>query len=136
MNARKMAVRLVGTLVLAGILFVMLAGILFVGCARLLDVSFDMCGNTVVQTVPSPDGQLKVIIFERDCGATTGFSTQVSILRSSDKLPNEAGNLLIIDHSHSATPGGLGGGPGAAVVWSGRRQLLIKYDPWARVFRS
>jgi len=34
------------------------------------------------------------VIFQRDCGATTGFSTQISILSSDTELPNEHGSLL------------------------------------------
>ena len=56
-----------------------------------------MCGNEVAQTVASPSGQLKVIVFSRDCGATTGFSTQVSIVPAKDTLPNDSGNILILD---------------------------------------
>jgi hypothetical protein len=31
----------------------------------------------------------EVVVFERDCGATTGFSTQVSILPGTTRLPEE-----------------------------------------------
>ena len=62
---------------------------LFAGC--------DMCGNEVLQSITSPSGKLKVEVFSRDCGATTGFSTQVSIISADDKLPNESGNILVLD---------------------------------------
>src|SRR4051794_26546999 len=124
MNPRRVIVRLAKTIVLAGGLFLILAGILFVGCAMLFGDGFDMCGNTVLRTIPSPDGKLKAVIFERSCGATTGFSTQVSILRSNDKLPHEAGNLFVVA-GYSSGPGG---GPWVDVKWSQDRQLLVKYD--------
>ncbi|WP_052128219.1 hypothetical protein [Neosynechococcus sphagnicola] len=56
-----------------------------------------MCGNTIGQTVLSPSGQTKAVVFKRDCGATTGFSTQVSVLSSDDELPNDGGNVLVLD---------------------------------------
>jgi hypothetical protein len=56
-----------------------------------------MCGNTVEQTVASPSGQTKAVVFSRDCGATTGFSTQVSVLPADEELPNDGGNLLVLD---------------------------------------
>lgn len=40
---------------------------------------------------------MKALVFNRNCGATTGFNTQVSIISASASLPREAGNTLIID---------------------------------------
>lgn len=40
----------------------------------------DICGNKIIQEIPSPNRKLKAVIFTRDCGATTGFSTQISLL--------------------------------------------------------
>jgi hypothetical protein len=56
----------------------------------------DLCSNEIVQSVASPSGSLKAVVFTRDCGATTGISTQVSILGSGRSLPNEGGNAFII----------------------------------------
>jgi hypothetical protein len=53
------------------------------------------CGNDLVKEVRSPDGQMNAVVFQRDCGATTGFSTQVSLLSSNKSLPNESGNLFV-----------------------------------------
>ncbi|MDR1276903.1 MAG: hypothetical protein LBL72_11080 [Candidatus Accumulibacter sp.] len=55
------------------------------------------CENEISQTVASPSGKLKVVMFNRNCGATTGFNTQVSIISATATLPNNAGNTLIID---------------------------------------
>jgi hypothetical protein len=57
----------------------------------------DPCGNEVSQAVVSPSGKLKAVVFNRDCGATTGFTTQVSIISSTESLPGERGNTLILD---------------------------------------
>jgi hypothetical protein len=38
------------------------------------------CGNDMLATIPSPSGGRKLVIFQRACGATTGFSTQASLL--------------------------------------------------------
>jgi hypothetical protein len=54
----------------------------------------DLCGNQVTQEVSSPSGNYRAIVFEFDCGATTGFSTQVSILPANKKLKNETGNIF------------------------------------------
>ncbi len=37
------------------------------------------CVNTLITEVSSPDNKLKASVFVRDCGATTDYSTHVSI---------------------------------------------------------
>jgi len=54
-----------------------------------------LCGNEVISETYSPNKKLKAVVFRRDCGATTGYSTHVSILNAWDKLSNdEAGNVF------------------------------------------
>ncbi|MBK1852842.1 hypothetical protein FE845_15960 [Marinobacter sp. 1-4A] len=57
----------------------------------------DMCGNEIYTEIVSPNKERKAVVFQRDCGATTGFSTQISIINSGDRLENEGGNIYIID---------------------------------------
>ncbi len=57
----------------------------------------DMCRNELYAEVLSPDYEHKAVVFQRDCGATTGFSTQISIISAKDELQNESGNIFIID---------------------------------------
>ena len=94
------------------------------------------CGNELLSETRSPDGKLKAIMFQRDCGATTGFSTQISILSVDEKLPNEGGNVFVADSDHGAAPSGRGGGPIVEVHWLNESELLIKHDSRARVFHS
>ena len=56
-----------------------------------------MCGNAIYLNENAPGGRIKAVVFQRDCGATTGLSTQVSILPSGESLPNESGNTFIVD---------------------------------------
>ncbi|MDB6062004.1 MAG: hypothetical protein JWM78_2107 [Verrucomicrobiaceae bacterium] len=70
------------------LLFIFMVG----GLAYLLR---DMCDNDIYASIVSPDGKLKAVIFERSCGATTGFSTQISVIPSSEELKNEGGNVFI-----------------------------------------
>jgi hypothetical protein len=92
-----------------------------------------MCGNTAVSEAPSPDGLMKAVVFERDCGATTSASTQVSILARSTPLPNTSGNAFIADTEHGAAPPGPGGGPKAKLVWLNSHSLGITYHEHARI---
>ncbi len=47
------------------------------------------CANTVIAESLSPDSEWKAVLFERSCGATTGYSTQVSLIRSRSDLEND-----------------------------------------------
>src|SRR5689334_19293005 len=57
----------------------------------------DPCDNEISWTVVSPSGKLKAVVFNRNCGATTGFNTQVSIIPAAEPLPGDGGNTLILD---------------------------------------
>lgn len=51
-------------------------------------LSGDMCANEIIEEIPSPNKGFKAVIFTRDCGATTGYSTQLSIIDNSANLDN------------------------------------------------
>lgn len=94
------------------------------------------CENELLNEVRSPNGKLKAVIFQRDCGATTRVSTQVSILPNGERLSNEGGNIFVADTDHGKAPSGAGGGPSVEVRWVSENELLIRYDSRARVFHS
>lgn len=58
-----------------------------------------LCGNTIVKVVPSPSGSWEAVLFERSCGATTGFSSQISILTKGAHLSNDPGNIFAAEGS-------------------------------------
>src|SRR5437763_925426 len=46
-----------------------------------LNGCFSSCANDIVRKEMAPDGNaLEAFVFQRACGATTGFSTQISVL--------------------------------------------------------
>lgn len=94
------------------------------------------CENDPVAEVPSPGGDLKAVVFQRGCGATTGFSTQVSVLQRSATLPNEEGNVFVADDNHGQAPSSPKGGPEVIVAWSESNRLLVKHHPATRVFKA
>jgi hypothetical protein len=55
------------------------------------------CGNEVTQVATSPSGSMTILAFVRSCGATTGFSTQVSIVRGVEKQVSGAGNVFVVE---------------------------------------
>ena len=57
------------------------------------------CDNEIKQELVSPDGRYTATAFIRDCGATTGFSPQVHLRRTGQKMA-AAGNVFIGNHSN------------------------------------
>lgn len=95
-----------------------------------------MCDNEIISETPSPDKTRKVVVFQRGCGVTTGFNTQVSVLSAGRTLPNSEGNLFIGDTDHGVAPSGLGGGPEVRVKWDDAHFLTITHHPKVRIFKS
>jgi hypothetical protein len=92
------------------------------------------CANDPLADLPSPDGRWHAVMFQRDCGATTGFSTQVSVLLAGNTLQNESGNAFIADTDHGAAPAGPGGGPLVLARWIAPDTLEVRFHPRSRVF--
>ena len=113
------------------------AGAAFVGLAMLagliwwLLTSVDPCGNDPQYEVASPDGRHRAVVFRRDCGATTGFSTHVSILSAGEAFPSEGGNVFAADSMRDAK-----GVLPMRITWTGDRSILIQRGRAAKVFRS
>lgn len=95
-----------------------------------------VCGNEILSEFVSPDNSKKVVVFQRDCGATTAFSTQASLLAITEKLPDEGGNVFSADTNHGAAPSGPGGGPELRVRWEDRNGLILGHHKAARIFKA
>lgn len=76
---------------------------------------------------------MKAVLFERDCGATTSASTQISLLSSNRSLPNEIGNVFVAGTDDGRAPGAAWGGPDANVSWTDDTHLLVRYDGRASI---
>jgi hypothetical protein len=105
--------------------------IVFVLALSCLVVACDPCDNENAVDHLSPDAQWKVVVFERECGATVGANVQMSILPASKSLPKEAGNLFIIDSNHGASALQY-----IYVDWASNKSVLITYPAKARVFKQ
>jgi len=92
------------------------------------------CENRTVAEYFSPDASMKVMVFERNCGATTPFSTQASILRGSSRLANIAGNTFIADRDHGRARATTWGGPTLNVLWLDAHRVVLFHDERARIF--
>ena len=83
-----------------------------------------LCGNKILSEAISPDDTRKAVVFWRDCGATTAYSTQISIIPAHDALPNAAGNIFIADDQP------------ATVLWTSRNVLVITHSAHSHVRKA
>jgi hypothetical protein len=88
------------------------------------------CTEETVKVIHSPRGDHEARMFMRECGATTDFSTQVSI---DPWLWQWVGNVFVAD-AYNGGKRGEWGGPWAEMAWIGPDHLLVTYDYKARVF--
>jgi hypothetical protein len=97
--------------------------LVFVAC-------IDPCENTVSKEVASPDGRKKAVVFERSCGATTGFSLNVSVQGNRKPISQSAGNVFIADSDHGAVKQ-----MDRTVRWASSDRLVVVYPSGARLFK-
>jgi hypothetical protein len=83
------------------------------------------CENDVLSQATSPSGRLKAVAFTRNCGATTGFNVQVSILASGSRLRNVKGNAFIADQAKLQS-----------LKWIGETLVEVGFSNEPRVFES
>ena len=110
------------------ILGVLIFGILaFIGFFVMLGFSLDedsLCGNKILQTQYSPNQKYKLVVFERNCGATTAFSHQVSILEKDRALKNTTGDIFVIDKNS------------ININWVNDKMIHISYQKDSKVFHK
>ncbi len=80
------------------------------------------CNNEFIDKLESPSGKYVAFSFLRDCGATTDFSPQVTIMKKSifnktANLKNRAGNVFIGNKSKNIS-----------IEWIEDDVLLIKHS--------
>ena len=100
---------------IGGILLLVSLAFLVTSCSP----STDLCINTPYEEFYSPSAHSKAVVFERSCGATTGFSTQISIVNATQSLEG-AGNVYIAS-----------GQPAEAALqlhWQSDNQLVIGHS--------
>lgn len=109
------------------LIFVASAGVLC-GCAI-------QCENTWISEQSGGDlGALKIVMFERSCGATTGYSTQIAVIGPDDPISDQR-ILFVADTNHGRARSARWGGPWARVEHT-PDGWVVSYDPRARISRA
>ncbi len=101
----------------------------------LICTACDPCENQVLQEELSPTKTRKAVVFQRQCGALGGTSTQVSVLPTAAK-PFAGGNAFGVDANADPSLETSSGGPAVTVKWVGEQELPIAHDARVRVFQS
>lgn len=89
----------------------------------------DGCINQPYQQFFSENGLYKAVVFQRDCGATTGFSTQVSIIAADDEFCDDCGGNVLAADGHPAENK-------LKMQWRGDSELLVSLPQGLKVYRS
>ncbi len=109
------------------LLFCLMAGLLF--CLTGCDAP---CDTLIFQRKLSPDGRHNAVLFQRECGSTTGFSTQIALIEP-DEMLAESGHVFIAQNGHNSARAGPWNGPWAAMEWLAPDHLLIRHAFGAQV---
>jgi hypothetical protein len=76
-----------------------------------------------VVSLRSPNGEWDALLFTRDSGATSNWSSHVSIVPAGSRAPNDVGNIFSCwGHHRSGTPAAM-----IMVTWESPRELLIAW---------
>lgn len=91
------------------------------------------CENQVLLKIINNSKSHKIVKFDRGCGATTSNNIQLSVLKFSDSLSNEAGNIFISDSSEGvANEEDIG----VQVYWLNDSSIKIIYPKDLQVFKK
>lgn len=83
------------------------------------------CQTTQHTRLPSPDNTFDLVIFSRNCGATTGFNTQAALLPAGDTLPEDAASFLSIGVAADLAP-----------HWNSPAMIELTIPAGARIYRQ
>lgn len=86
---------------------------------------FDGCNNEVNVVLAALQGERVAVVFNRNCGATTDFNTQLSVLPRGAAAPSQAGNALIAD-----------GGVPLKLRWKSESELVVSGHQGAKLFKQ
>ena len=91
------------------------------------------CNNHIFQRITNNSKTLRIVKFDRGCGATTDNSIQLSVVNFNDSLPNEAGNIFI---SNSKVGGYIERDTSVLASWLNDTTVLIMHDKDLEIFKK
>lgn len=100
----------------------------FCGCS-----AADMCANKPLAEYFNRTKNHKIIKFDRNCGATTANSIQLSVIPVEEDLENSAGNIFI---ANSLSGNDLKNDKSVLVSWLNDHTIKVKYDSRLKIFKK
>ena len=99
-----------------------------------------LCGRQPVTSAPSPSGALRAEVAVSSCGATTPFTTAVTLRRPAAAGPaawweGDGARVFNATQGDSGAAANPQGGPVVTVRWLDDSTLAVGYDPRAHVSR-
>ena len=108
------------------ILFSLAAALVFYYFAD--ELAEGLCSNKIYREYPSPDRSLKAVVFQRECGPSSGATTQVSVIDAAKTLENRAGNILVLKGEAENTA--------PAITWKSEQELIIYHSIDGNEFKA
>ena len=105
-----------------------------IGVIYFLLASTGLCENTIVDEIII--GNKKAVLFVRNCGATTDYSKQISIIGINTELKNKGGNVMISDSDKGKAETDVHGGSIIIMANKNKDHLLIKYAKDTRFYKK
>ena len=94
------------------------------------------CSGQLQMEVTSPDGRFEAVVYARECGATSWYTTEVSILPLGAAVKGDWGNIMTADDHDGQLKlplTGVGVLKGMEVRWASNRELVVSYPAAAEV---
>ena len=105
--------------------------IAFVACIGISGCG-ESCGYAILSETKSPDGRLKAVAFQKDCGTDFDLTTEVSILSSQDRSLGR-GNLFIARDGRRGVLADEKAPTDIKVTWNSNSSLTISYSKDSQV---
>ncbi len=91
-----------------------------------LSFVFDPCEETVRSSTPSLDGKMLAVVFERECGATVPFNTQVSLAPTNQPFSSKKSPpFLVISGQHHLM-----------TKWVGEKVIAVSVPMAVTIFKN
>lgn len=109
----------------AFILFTTVPAAIVGGVLFYLSTLLPDCAMVENERLPSPDGQFDLVIFARDCGATTTANTQAALIPPGDTLPEDAASFFSVGVAADLDP-----------RWDGFGNIELSAPAGANIYRQ
>ncbi|MGY6648315.1 DUF5412 family protein [Wenyingzhuangia sp. IMCC45574] len=121
--------------VLLGVFIISIIGMfIFLIVIASLFSSENMCEQSIVEIKVSPNKLKKAIILEKNCGATSGLSTQLHVLNINENINEKYNPFFSADSDHGKAEITEENIININIDWSDNETLVVEYDKKARVF--